>query len=67
MLTIGTNPLTVDLRILAPPTEAERRAMAGLPSLLGHDVLSQFALIVEQRTDRVLLLEPAEADALHLP
>ena len=36
----------------------------GIPSLLGRDVLSHFALFMEERTDRVLLLEPDEADTL---
>ena len=36
-------------------------------SLLGRTVLSHFALFMEERTDRVLLLEPSEADALDLP
>lgn len=35
-----------------------------VPSLLGRDVLSHFALFMEDRTNHVLLLEPAEADAL---
>jgi hypothetical protein len=38
-----------------------------IPSLLGRDVISRFALVVEERMNRVLLLEPAEADALRLP
>ena len=38
-----------------------------VPSLLGRDVLSYFALIMEERTDRVLILEPDEADSLHIP
>ena len=37
-----------------------------VPSLLGRDVLAHFALFVEERTRKVLLLEPAEADALGL-
>ena len=37
-----------------------------IPSLLGRDVLSHFALFMQERTQRVLLLEPLEADALHL-
>ena len=36
-------------------------------SLFGRTVLSHFALFMEERTDRVLLLEPTEADALNLP
>jgi predicted aspartyl protease len=38
-----------------------------IPSLLGRDVISHFALFMEERTNRVLLLEPSEADALNLP
>ena len=37
-----------------------------IPSLLGRDVLSHFALFLEERTGRVLLLEPHEAAALPL-
>ena len=37
-----------------------------MPSLLGRDVLSHFALVMEERTQRVLLLEPEEADRLAL-
>ena len=37
-----------------------------IPSLLGRDILSHFALFMEERTRRVLLLEPHEADALPL-
>ncbi len=50
------------MEILEPPPDAR----FAIPSLLGRDVLSQFALFVEERTDKVLLLEPAEADALGL-
>ena len=37
-----------------------------IPSLLGRDILSHFALFMEERTDRVLLLEPHESDRLQL-
>ena len=50
------------IEILEPPPDAR----FAIPSLLGRDILSQFALFVEERTDKVLLLEPAEADALGL-
>jgi hypothetical protein len=66
-LILDTRELAVDLSILTPQTDAQRRALERIPSLLGRDVLAQFALVMEQRTDRVLLLEPAEADALSLP
>ena len=38
----------------------------GIPSLLGRDVLSHFGLFMEERTNRVLLLEPHEVDRLEL-
>ena len=50
------------IEILEPPPDAR----FAIPSLLGRDVLSQFALFVEERTGKVLLLEPAESDALGL-
>jgi hypothetical protein len=37
-----------------------------IPSLLGRDILSYFALFLEDRTNRVLLLETHEVDALPL-
>ena len=40
--------------------------IVGLPSLLGCDIPSHFALLMEDRTSRVLLLEPAEADSLQV-
>ncbi|MGI8912673.1 MAG: retroviral-like aspartic protease family protein [Chloroflexota bacterium] len=38
-----------------------------MPSILGRDVLSRFALVMEERTNRVLLLEPEEADRVNWP
>lgn len=38
-----------------------------IPSLLGRDILSRFALFYEERRSVVLLLEPDEADAINLP
>ncbi len=55
------------LRILTPATRTQRSALARIPSLLGRDVLAHFALFLEQRTSRVVLLEPHEAAALPLP
>jgi len=56
-----TAPLA--LTILEPP----RGVSLPIPSLLGRDILSLFALFLEERTDRVLLLEPHEADAITFP
>ena len=39
----------------------------GLPSLLGHDVLDRFAVIIDPARDRLLLLEPHEAAVLVSP
>lgn len=60
-LTLDTFSTALSLCVLDPGSELR------IPSLLGRDIVSRFALIVEQRADRVLLLEPQEADALHLP
>jgi hypothetical protein len=41
-------------------------AVPPIPTILGRDILSRFALFLEERTGRVLLLEPEEADRLDL-
>jgi hypothetical protein len=56
-----STPLT--LTILEPI----RNRILPIPSLLGRDIISHFALFMEERTSRVLLLEPHETDALYLP
>lgn len=66
-LTLDALPFTITLRVLAPTSPQQRQALRAIPSLLGRDILSRFALILEERTGRVLLLSPAEADALPLP
>jgi hypothetical protein len=67
VITLGQLSFNLDLRILAPQTLAQQRALARIPSLLGRDIIARFALVLEERTSRVLLLDPAEADALNLP
>ena len=62
MLILDTFSLPILLTILDPPPGPLPR----IPSLLGRDVLSHFALFLEERTNRVLLLEAHEADALPL-
>ena len=62
VLTLGDFSTALTLTILEP-----RPVLPPIPSLLGRDILSRFALVLEERTQRVLLLEPAEADALGLP
>ena len=62
--TLRIGDFTKDLRIdiLEPSSETH----FAVPSLLGRDVLAHFALFVEERTRKVLLLEPDEADELGL-
>lgn len=64
VLTLDTFSLPLVLPILE-----DSYARLRIPSLLGRDVLSRFALYLEERTNLVLLLEPHEADNLraHLP
>lgn len=63
VLTLDSFSRPLTLTILEPPPGL----MLPIPSLLGREILSHFALFLEERTDRVLLLEPGEADALPLP
>ena len=49
-----------------PILEPMRGQPSGVPSLLGRDVLSHFALFMEERTERVMLLEPDEVDGLEV-
>ena len=62
VLILDTFSLPILLTILDPPPGPLSR----IPSLLGRDVLSHFALFLEERTNQVLLLEAHEADALPL-
>ena len=68
-MTLGPHTYNLTLRILAPETRAQRIALARIPSLLGRDILAQFALFYDDQEDLVLLLEPDEAALLrrHLP
>ena len=59
VLTIDTFSTPIALTIV----EASRP----IPSLLGRDVISRFALFLEERTQRVLLLAPSEAHTLNIP
>lgn len=62
VLEFGVFSTDLDLAILEPV----HGQPPSIPSLLGRDVLVHFALFMEERTNRVLLLEPAEADRLGL-
>ncbi len=61
-LGLGDLSIRISLDVLEPISGRP----PSIPSLLGRDVLSHFALFVEERTNRVLLLEPDEADRLEL-
>ena len=68
-ITLGPDRYQLELRILAPETARQRRELAHVPSLLGRDILSRFALFYDHVVGLVLLLEPDEAAAIrpHLP
>ena len=63
VLTLDSFSIPLTLTIL----EASSGPLVPIPSLLGRDVLAHFALFMEERTRRVLLLEPPEVAALPLP
>ncbi len=63
VLTLGNFSVRLTLPILEPPPGP----LPPIPSLLGRDIISHFALFMEERTNRVLLLEPHEADPLNIP
>ncbi len=67
VLTLGIHTFPISLRILAPQSRQQQQSLQSIPSLLGRDVLSHFALFLEERTNRVFLLDPDEADSLNLP
>lgn len=66
-LVLGAQAIEVMLRILVPLPGSPDDTLSLMPSVLGRDVLSHFALFLEERTSRVLLLEPDEANRLRLP
>lgn len=65
ILTMGEFSIIVEIGILEPPPRPEEPLP--VPSLLGRSVISQFALVVDERTDRILLLDADEFDALEVP
>ena len=65
ILTMGEFSATVEIGIMEPPPRGE--AVRPIPSLLGRSVISRFGLIVDERTDRILLLDADEFDALDIP
>ena len=61
VITFDTDVVPLSLTILDPTSPLT------IPSLLGRDILARYGLFLEERTGRVLLLEPNESDALQLP
>ncbi|MBM2827259.1 MAG: Peptidase protein [Dehalococcoidia bacterium] len=66
-ITLDSLSFTISLRILAPTDQRQQRSLQFIPSLLGRDIMAHFALFMEERTRRVLLLEPEEVGRLQIP
>ncbi len=62
-MTIGSYTATIQASLTEPPTYGDLPVM---PSLLGWDILREFALYIEHRTDSVLLLEREDAERVEL-
>lgn len=62
-LTIGSYRTTMPVPIMEPPPGAPMAK----PSLLGMDILHDFALFVESSSDRVALLDASQAESIALP
>ena len=62
-LTIGNYSTTMPVPIMEPPSGTP----VAMPSLLGMDILQDFALFVESRNDRVALLDEAQTERIAFP
>lgn len=62
-LTIGSYSTTMPVPIVEPPSGEPMN----MPSLLGMDILQDFALFVESRSDRVALLDAAQTEGIAFP
>lgn len=62
-LTIGNYSTTMPVPIMEPPSGTP----VAMPSLLGMDILQDFALFVESRSDRVMLLDAAQTEGIAFP
>lgn len=62
-LTIGSYSATMPVPIVEPPSGEPMN----MPSLLGMDILHDFALFVESRSDRVALLDAAQMEGIAFP
>jgi len=64
-LTFGSSaPVQLTVAVMEPNEPPAPEAV--IPSIMGRDILSRYALFLEERPNRVLLLDAAEADALAL-
>lgn len=63
-LTIGNYSTTMPVHIMEPTSGAPPMAK---PSLLGMDILQDFALFVESSSDRVMLLDAAQTEGIAFP
>ena len=62
-MTIGSHTANVQASLAEPPTYGNLPVM---PSLLGWDILRDFTLFIEHRTNRVLLLEREDTERVKL-
>lgn len=62
-LTIGSYRTTMPVPIMEPPPGAPMAK----PSLLGMDILHDFALFIESSSDRVMLLDAAQTEGIAFP
>ena len=63
ILRLDTFSTPLQLTVLEPLASGR---ISPIPSLLGRDIISRFGLFVDQRTERVSLLEEDEVAALNL-
>lgn len=62
VLLLGSSLIPLVLTIPMP-----NQVGPSIPSILGRGILARYALVIEERTDRILLLEPQEADLVNWP
>jgi len=62
ILTLDSSSFPLAIAVLEPSGPESSH----IPSIMGRDILSRYALFLEERTGRVLLLDPTEANALAL-
>lgn len=66
-LRLGTRQFDLTIHVMIVDGVSHERNLQQIPSLLGRDVLAHFALFLEERTRRVLLLDPHEVEGIALP